>query len=305
MKKILFFSDIHKHEAMNYVHLSSQKVIPRAYYPFVALISVVLDLGVLSNVVQVLCVKADFPVFSLSQKYNVSSLLIKASNSGVLAEKLKVIASPQLYRGNQKVQSLVTSNDGEKKLIRKLGKKGHHLWQKRDQAGSGKKAMNLVRNICGLPNEKEAVYGVLDEWIAWESEFPLIAAAKALRILRSGNQWKRLIQVAKWMLRKGQGATMSTYDLLLLAFDMDRRLDEAKMLWDMILRTHDRSILKRLFSRMISLYDHHNLPNNFIEVFADMEELGVKWDEDTVRRIARAFEQLGEEDKQKQFLTTY
>ncbi|KAH6759614.1 Pentatricopeptide repeat superfamily protein [Perilla frutescens var. hirtella] len=144
---------------------------------------------------KVLCVKADFPVFSLSQKYNVSSLLIKASNSGVPAQKSKVIASPQHYRGNQKGQPLVTSNDGEKKLIRKSGKKEHHLWQKRDQAGSGQKAMNLVRTICGLPNEREAVYGALDEWIAWETEFPLIAAAKALRILRSRNQWKRLIQV--------------------------------------------------------------------------------------------------------------
>ncbi|KAH6779059.1 Pentatricopeptide repeat superfamily protein [Perilla frutescens var. hirtella] len=254
---------------------------------------------------KVLCVKADLPVFSLSQKYNVSSLLIKASNFGVPAQKSKVIASPQHYRGNQKGQPLVTSNDGEKKLIRKSGKKEHHLWQKRDQAGSGQKAMNLVRTICGLPNEREAVYGALDEWIAWETEFPLIAAAKALRILRSRNQWKCLIQVAKWMLSKGQGATMATYNLLLLAFDMDRRLDEAKMLWDMILRAHDRSISKRLFSRMISLYDHHNLPNNVIEVFADMEELGVKPDEDTVRRIGRAFEQLGKEGKLKQFLTKY
>lgn len=73
-------------------------------------------------------------------------------------------------------------------------------------------------------------------------------------------------QVAKWMLSKGQGATMATYDYLLLAFDMDGRLDEAEMLWNMILHTNDRSISKRLFSRMISLYDHHNEPNKVIEV---------------------------------------
>lgn len=59
---------------------------------------------------------------------------------------------------------------------------------------------------------------------------------------------------------------MATYDLLLLAFDMDKRLDEVKGLWDMILHAHDRSISKRLFSRMISLYDHHNLPKDVIEV---------------------------------------
>ncbi|KAK4491614.1 hypothetical protein RD792_002369, partial [Penstemon davidsonii] len=191
------------------------------------------------------------------------------------------------------------------KFIRKVGKKEHHLWNKRDSSGSGQKALNLVRVISRLPNEKEAVYGALDEWIAFETEFPLIAAAKALRILRNRNQWKQVIRVTKWMLSKGQGATMATYDCLLLAFDMDERVDEAELLWDTVLNAHNRSISKRLFSRMISLYDHHNVPNKVIEVFADMEELGVKPDEDTVRRIARAFKVLGQEDKQKQVMKKY
>lgn len=76
-------------------------------------------------------------------------------------------------------------------------------------------------------------------------------------------------QVAKWMLSKGQGATMGTYDTLLLAFDKDHRADEAESLWNMILHTHTRSISKRLFSRMISLYDHHDMPNKIIEVIKD------------------------------------
>ncbi|KAI5348950.1 hypothetical protein L3X38_001837 [Prunus dulcis] len=48
--------------------------------------------------------------------------------------------------------------------------------------------------ISGLPNEKETVYGALDKWTAWETEFPLIAAVKALRILRKRGQWVRVIQ---------------------------------------------------------------------------------------------------------------
>lgn len=68
------------------------------------------------------------------------------------------------------------------------------------------------------------------------------------------------------MLSKGQGATMGTYDTLLLAFDMDKRVDEAESLWNMILHIHTRSISKRLFSRMISLYDHHNMQDKIIEV---------------------------------------
>ncbi|KAF6173972.1 hypothetical protein GIB67_039923 [Kingdonia uniflora] len=174
--------------------------------------------------------------------------------------------------------------------------------------------------VSELPNEKEVVYGALEKWIAWETEFPLIAASKALVILRKRNQWLRLIQainansldnptwtsqVAKWMLSKGQGLTMGTYDTLLLAFDMDQRVDEAESLWNMILHTHTRSVSKRLFSRMISLYDHHEMTNKIIEVFADMEELGVKPDEDTFRRVACAFQKLGQEEKQKLVLEKY
>lgn len=70
------------------------------------------------------------------------------------------------------------------------------------------------------------------------------------------------------MLSKGQGATMATYDSLLLAFDMDQRVDEAEMLWNMILHTHTRSISKQLFSRMISLYDHHSMPEKIIQVIS-------------------------------------
>lgn len=191
------------------------------------------------------------------------------------------------------------------KLVEKVGKKEQHLWQKRDSAGSGQKALNLVRIVSELPNEKQAVYGALDKWTAWETEFPLIAAAKALRILRKRGQWLRVIQVAKWMLSKGQGATMGTYDTLLLAFDKDHRADEAESLWNMILHTHTRSISKRLFSRMISLYDHHDMPDKIIEVFADMEELHVRPDEDTVRRIASAFQRVGQDDKQKLVLKKY
>lgn len=68
------------------------------------------------------------------------------------------------------------------------------------------------------------------------------------------------------MLSKGQGATMGTFDTLLLAFDMDERADEAESLWNMILHTHTRSIPRRLFARMIALYAHHDLHDKVIEV---------------------------------------
>ncbi|KAG4151876.1 hypothetical protein ERO13_D04G084216v2, partial [Gossypium hirsutum] len=42
----------------------------------------------------------------------------------------------------------------------------------------------LVPKESQLPNEKETVYGALDKWVAWEIEFPLIAASKALQIFK-------------------------------------------------------------------------------------------------------------------------
>ncbi|KAK0579112.1 hypothetical protein LWI29_021288 [Acer saccharum] len=68
------------------------------------------------------------------------------------------------------------------------------------------------------------------------------------------------------MLSKGQGATMTTYDTLLLAFDKDKRVDEAESLWNMIVHTHRCSISKQLCSRIVSLYDHHGMQDKIIEV---------------------------------------
>ncbi|KAG8485172.1 hypothetical protein CXB51_021558 [Gossypium anomalum] len=49
--------------------------------------------------------------------------------------------------------------------------------------------------VSQLPNEKETIYGALDKWVAWETEFPLIAVAKALQIFKKRSQWLRVIQV--------------------------------------------------------------------------------------------------------------
>ncbi|KAK9211142.1 hypothetical protein WN943_000516 [Citrus x changshan-huyou] len=47
---------------------------------------------------------------------------------------------------------------------------------------------------------------------------------------------------------------------------------------------------------MISLYDHHNMPDKTIETWRSS---GVTPDEDTVRRIGSAFQRVGQDDKQK------
>uniref|UniRef100_A0A1J3CZ71 Pentatricopeptide repeat-containing protein, chloroplastic n=1 Tax=Noccaea caerulescens TaxID=107243 RepID=A0A1J3CZ71_NOCCA len=246
---------------------------------------------------------------SKSQEFGCFSLLELPNRGGYYTLKTKRFGFSIRAKFSEKQAGKVNGSYGatvKRKEVKKVGKKEeHHLWKKNDSAGSGQKALNLVRMLSGLPNEKEAVYGALNKWVAWEVEFPIIAAAKALQILRKRSQWHRVIQVAKWMLSKGQGATMGTYDTLLLAFDMDERADEAESLWNMILHTHTRSIPRRLFARMIALYAHHDLQDKVIEVFADMEELKVRPDEDTARRVARAFRELGQEEKRKLILRRY
>ncbi|XP_042441751.1 pentatricopeptide repeat-containing protein At4g18975, chloroplastic-like [Zingiber officinale] len=106
---------------------------------------------------------------------------------------------------------------------------------------------------------------MLDKWSAFETEFPVIAAAKALEILQSRRKWLQIIQVTKWLLSKGQVLTMGTFDTLLLAFDMDGRVDEAESVWKIILQTNTRSVSKRLFSRMIAFYDHLHHPDKILE----------------------------------------
>ncbi|KAF0905191.1 hypothetical protein E2562_000984 [Oryza meyeriana var. granulata] len=124
-------------------------------------------------------------------------------------------------------------------------------------------------------------------------------------MLKRRRQWQRIIQVAKWLMSKGQVLTWTTYDTLLLALFMDGRMDEAESIWNTIRQTHTRSVPKRLFSRMILIHDCRHCPDKVLEIYADMEELGVQPDEDTTRRIGRAFATLGQEDKEQLVLEKY
>eukprot|EP00252_Welwitschia_mirabilis_P025045 TRINITY_DN767_c0_g1_i2.p1 TRINITY_DN767_c0_g1~~TRINITY_DN767_c0_g1_i2.p1 ORF type:complete len:222 (+),score=35.38 TRINITY_DN767_c0_g1_i2:109-774(+) len=117
---------------------------------------------------------------------------------------------------------------------KEVKKKQYHLWKGKGNCRSGQKARAVVDIVLKLPSTKEAVCGALDQWVAWEEEFPSIAVAKALRILKKRSQWLQLIQV-----------------------------------------------------------------------FADMEELNVKPDESTAKKVANAFKRMGHEDKHNQVLMKY
>ncbi|KAL6291574.1 hypothetical protein ACE6H2_009084 [Prunus campanulata] len=171
------------------------------------------------------------------------------------------------------------------------------VWKANKRIGTISKSIKLVESIKGLSNVKEEVYGALDSFIAWELEFPLITVKKALKTLENQKEWKRIIQVSKWMLSKGQGRTMGTYFTLLNALAEDGRVEEAEELWTKLFSQYLESTPRMFFDKMISIYYRHGIHDKMFEIFADMEELGVQPNVSIVTKVGNVFQELGMLDK--------
>ncbi|KAG6518938.1 hypothetical protein ZIOFF_022424 [Zingiber officinale] len=140
------------------------------------------------------------------------------------------------------------------------------------------KQIFLVNTICEfliflliilltLEESKEAVYGTLDAWVAWENSFPLVSLKKAILVLEKEEQWHRVVQVIKWILSKGQGTTMGTYEQLIRALEKDNRAEEAHRIW-MKKISHDlHSVPWRFCDLMISIYYRNNMLERLVKLF--------------------------------------
>ncbi|KAF8096152.1 hypothetical protein N665_0317s0057 [Sinapis alba] len=179
------------------------------------------------------------------------------------------------------------------------------VWKTRKRIGSISKASKMIACIKELSNVKEEVYGALDSFIAWELEFPLVIVKKALAILEDEREWKKIIQVTKWMLSKGQGRTMGTYFSLLNALAEDNRLDEAEELWNKLFMEHLEGTPRKFFNKMISIYYKRDMHHKLFEVFADMEELGVKPNIAIVHMVGKVFLKLEMNDKYEKLMKKY
>lgn len=179
------------------------------------------------------------------------------------------------------------------------------VWKTHRRIGTISKAAKLVQSIKELSNVKEEVYGALDSYVAWELEFPLITVKKALKTLEQQEEWKRIIQVTKWMLSKGQGRTMGSYFTLLNALAEDDRLDEAEELWTKLLMQYLESLPRRFFDKMLSIYYKRGMHEKMFEIFADMEELGVRPSISVVSMIGDVFKELGMMDKYEKLHMKY
>ncbi|KAL0317139.1 UNVERIFIED_CONTAM: Pentatricopeptide repeat-containing protein [Sesamum angustifolium] len=145
------------------------------------------------------------------------------------------------------------------------------VWRTKKKIGTISKSLKLVECIKGLSNVKEEVYA----------------------------------QVTKWMLSKGQGRTMGTYYALLNALAEDGRLDEAEELWRTLFSENLESMPRMFFERMISIYYQREMHEKMFEIFADMEELGIRPTVSIVTMVGDVFKKLDMLDKYEKLKKKY
>lgn len=161
----------------------------------------------------------------------------------------------------------------------------------------------LVSTLLDLQDSKEAVYGTLDSWAAWEREFPIGHLKQALIALEKEQQWHRVVQVIKWMLSKGQGTTMNTYGQLIRALDMDHRVKEAHEIWVKKVGDDLHSVPWQLCKLMIGVYYRNNMLDKVVKLSKSMEAYDRKiYEKSVLMKIADAYEMLGLAEEKNRIL---
>ncbi|XP_054784767.1 pentatricopeptide repeat-containing protein At4g18975, chloroplastic isoform X2 [Prosopis cineraria] len=164
----------------------------------------------------------------------------------------------------------------------------------------------LVTTLLNLNDSKEAVYGALDAWVAWEHKFPMIALKRTLIALEKEQQWHRIVQIIKWMLSKGQGTTMGTYGQLIRALDMDHRAQEAHEFWEKKIGCDLHSVPWQLCHLMITVYYRNNMLEDLVRLFKGLEAFDRKpQDKSIIQKVANAYEMLGRVQEKDRVLEKY
>ncbi|KAJ0229730.1 PPR containing-like protein [Hirschfeldia incana] len=164
----------------------------------------------------------------------------------------------------------------------------------------------LVKTLLDIEDNKEAVYGALDAWVAWERNFPIASLKRVIALLEKEHQWHRMVQVIKWILSKGQGNTMGTYGQLIRALDMDRRAEEAHTIWRNKIGHDLHSVPWQLCLQMVRIYFRNNMLQELVKLFRDLERYDRKPpDRHIVQLVADAYELLGMVEEKERVLEKY
>lgn len=164
----------------------------------------------------------------------------------------------------------------------------------------------LTKTLLNLDDSKDAVYGTLDSWVAWEQNFPIAALKNVLITLEKEQQWHRVVQVTKWLLSKGQANTMGTYRQLIRALDMDHRAEEAHQFWVRKIGHDLHPVPWQLCSLMISIYYRNEMFESLVKLFKSLEAFGRKPPEKSiVMKVVNAYEILGMVDEKERVMQKY
>ncbi|KAL6640525.1 hypothetical protein ACP70R_008875 [Stipagrostis hirtigluma subsp. patula] len=164
----------------------------------------------------------------------------------------------------------------------------------------------LVNTLLNLEDSKEVVYNTLDAWVAFEQEFPLASLKQALLTLQKEEQWHRIVQVIKWMLSKGQGNTMGTYEQLVCALEKDNRAEEAHRIWHKKIAHDLQPVPWRFCHLMLGIYYRNNRLDRLVKLFKELEACGRKPpSKDIIRKVEDAYEILGLLEEKKALLDRY
>ncbi|GJN28435.1 hypothetical protein PR202_gb16558 [Eleusine coracana subsp. coracana] len=172
-------------------------------------------------------------------------------------------------------------------------------------------AWNPIPDLLNLEDSKEVVYSTLDAWVAFEQDFPLASLKQALTALEKEEQWHRIVQVIKWMLSKGQGTTMKTYEQLVCALEKDNRAEEAHRIWQKKIAHDLQPVPWRFCHLMLAIYYRNNMLDRLVKVwtyslFKELEACGRKPpSKDIIWKVEDAYEVLGLQEEKKALLDKY
>lgn len=201
------------------------------------------------------------------------------------------------------LQTKSESVPSEQKASREIPK--HYIGENVSRKDRTKFLLTTLRDMDDT-DSKEAIYGALDAWVAWEQNFPIGSLRNILLCLEKEQQWHRIVQVIKWMLSKGQGTTMGTYGQLIRALDMDHRVGEAHKFWEMKIGTDLHSVPWQLCHLMISVYYRNNMLEDLVRLFKGLEAFDRKpRDKLIIQKVANAYEMLGLIEEKERVMEKY
>nr|GEW10324.1 hypothetical protein [Tanacetum cinerariifolium] len=164
----------------------------------------------------------------------------------------------------------------------------------------------FISKLLELDDNKEAVYGALEAWVAEEKEFPIGRLKTALITLERKEKWHKVVQVIKWMLSKGQGITVGTYGQLIRALAMDNRVEEAKKLWVRKLSRDVDTVPWKVCEIIISVYHRNEMWEELATLYKKLEVHGRKVpDKYIAQKVADSYEKLGLVEEKDRFMEKY